>query len=108
VLPVLETIASCQGVEPGESGEAAPEITHTITRRSAMTSEPWGKPVEMDAKAFLLWLERASTEDVEGFGSTPAPDRYLSTSVLTSNINASMERVKEIMQRPSRVSRWAS
>jgi hypothetical protein len=73
-----------------------------------MTSEPWGKPVEMDAKAFLLWLERASTEDVEGFGSTPAPDRYLSTSVLTGNINASMERVKEIMQRPSRVSRWAS
>jgi hypothetical protein len=73
-----------------------------------MTSEPWGKPVEMDAKTFLLWLERASTEDVEGFGSTPAPDRYLSTSVLTSNINASMERVKEIMQRPSHVSRWTS
>jgi len=36
VLPVLETIASCQGVEPGESGEAAPKITHTITRRLAM------------------------------------------------------------------------
>jgi hypothetical protein len=38
VLPVLETIASCQGVEPGESGEAAPEITHTIIRRSGMRS----------------------------------------------------------------------
>jgi hypothetical protein len=38
VLPVLETIASRQGVEPGKGGEAAPEITHTITRRSAMTS----------------------------------------------------------------------
>jgi hypothetical protein len=34
VLPVLETIASCQGVEPGESGEAAE--THTITKQLAM------------------------------------------------------------------------
>jgi hypothetical protein len=104
VLTVLEAIASGEG--GGCGAEAAAEITHTIIRRSGMTSDPWGCPADMTAEAFQQWLERASVEDVEGFGATLVPSRYLSTSVLTSNINASMERVKTIMDQPSRLSRW--
>jgi hypothetical protein len=56
---VLETIASCQGVEPGKSGEAAPEITQTITRRSGMRSYSIFKvivPTEATAGWFGRWL----------------------------------------------------
>jgi hypothetical protein len=60
----------------------------------------------MTAGAFQQWLEHASADDIEAFGSSAAPGRYLSTSVLTGNINASMERVRAIMDRPSRLSCW--
>jgi len=65
---------------------------------------PWGCPSDMDTETFQQWLKQASVEDIASFGLSLAPGRYLSTSVLTSKINTSMERVKEIMQRPSRLS----
>ena len=63
---------------------------------------PWGCPADMTAEAFQQWLKQASAEDIEAFGSALVPSRYLSTSVLDGNIDASMERVREIMGRRKR------
>lgn len=64
-----------------------------------MTSDPWGHPARMDTAAFMLWLELANADELAQFGSFPVPDRFLSTSVLTGRINASMERVRRLMER---------
>jgi hypothetical protein len=57
VLTVLETIASWSGVEPGEGGEAAPEITHTIIRRSGMRTYSIFKII-VPTEAKAAWLGR--------------------------------------------------
>jgi hypothetical protein len=65
---MLEAVASWQGVEPGKDGEAAPEITHTIIRRSGMTSSYQAQhPEAMDTFAFLDWLNAASVDELEAF-----------------------------------------
>jgi len=67
VLTVLEAVASWQGVEPGEGGEAAPEITHTIIRRSAMTFRWPQSPARMSTDEFMEWLETATSDELESF-----------------------------------------
>jgi hypothetical protein len=67
VFPVLEAVARWQGVEPGESGEAAE--TYTIIRQLAMAFNLLQSPAKMSINDFMEWLSTASLRQLERFAA---------------------------------------